>query len=231
MEKLKQWVALTVVGVLAIGAGGWFLVISPKRQDAVDLRTQAASKEATNRSLETTLSQLKAQQKQLPAEQAKLAKVAAKIPDNPALPGLVRALSNAADAAGVELVSMSPAAPIAVTAATSAKTATATTTAAGKGASTPARSPAAASAATGSLEQIGVTLNVVGSYFQVEEFLSGLEDLQRAFKVSGITLAPGSNPLKPSTATAATTGRSLTAAVTGAVYMAQGRIATPTTAK
>ena len=28
MEKLKQWVAMTVLAVLAIGAGGWFLWVA-----------------------------------------------------------------------------------------------------------------------------------------------------------------------------------------------------------
>jgi len=31
MDKLQQWVALTVAGSLALLAAGWFLVISPKK--------------------------------------------------------------------------------------------------------------------------------------------------------------------------------------------------------
>ncbi len=37
MDKLKQWVALTVVGVLAIVAAGWFLLVAPKHSEADDL--------------------------------------------------------------------------------------------------------------------------------------------------------------------------------------------------
>ena len=93
MDKLKQWVALTLLGCLAIAAAGWFLLVSPKRSEAAELRAQTESQEATNAKLRNELQVLKAQAKDLPKEQAKLAAVAAKIPDNPALPGLVRSTS------------------------------------------------------------------------------------------------------------------------------------------
>ena len=34
MDKLKQMVALALVAALAIAAGGWFLLVSPKRKEA-----------------------------------------------------------------------------------------------------------------------------------------------------------------------------------------------------
>lgn len=236
MDKVKQWVALTVVGVIAILAAGWFLLVSPKRSDASDLNAQAAAKQASNALLITKLAMLKAQAKDLPAQQAALAAVAAKVPDNPAMPALIRALSKAADSAGVELVSIAPgtATPVAAPAAARA----AVTPAAVGAAARPAAATAAAPVSTtaGTLSSISVALNVVGGYFQVEQFLDGLESLQRAFKVGSISMTPGANPVKPSAgAPAAATGRSLTAAITGLVYLAPGRVTTaasvPTTAK
>jgi Tfp pilus assembly protein PilO len=216
MDKLKQWVGFTVVGVLVVLAAGWFLLVSPKRSEAADLNAQAASKATANQQLAGQLAILKAQAKELPQQQAKLAAVAAKIPDNPALPALVRALSKAADDAGVELVSMAPSPPAAVAAAAAPATAA--------GAGVTAARPAVGSSAAGALQSIGLNLNVVGGYFQVEQFLDRLESLGRAFKVTGFTLAPGSNPLKPAAAQGAVdSGSSLTAAVTGQVYMATGR--------
>ena len=44
---------------------------------------------------------------------AKLAAVAAKIPDNPALPNLIRALTTASKSTGVELVTLTPGTPTA----------------------------------------------------------------------------------------------------------------------
>ena len=113
MDKLKQWIVLTVVGCMAVLAAGWFLLISPKKAEAADLVAQTASQEATNDGLRTQLEVLKAQAKDLPKKQAELARVQAKIPDDPALPTLIRALTGAAADAGVELVSVTPGAPVA----------------------------------------------------------------------------------------------------------------------
>ena len=48
MDKLKQWVALTVVGCLGIMAAGWFLLVSPKRTEAAEIREQAVAQESAN---------------------------------------------------------------------------------------------------------------------------------------------------------------------------------------
>jgi Tfp pilus assembly protein PilO len=218
MDKMKQWVALATLAAVAILAGGWFLVISPKRADAAALQTDAANKRVSNQQLTTQLAMLKAQAKDLPKQQAKLAAVAAKIPDSPAEPALVRALTDAADEAGVELISISPGSPTAVSAAPAATTTTAA------GATTPTGAVGAAS--VGSLQAIAVNLNVVGGYFQVAQFLDRLENLSRAFKVSSFALAPGLNPVKKGQLqTAVDNGSSLSATIVGSVYMASGRTA------
>jgi type IV pilus assembly protein PilO len=243
MDKLKQWVALTVVAVLAIGAGAWFLLVSPKRSEAADLRTQAAGVDAESSQLRTQLQVLKALAKDLPKAQADLAKVAAKIPDNPALPALIRALTKAADEAGVELVALSPGRPTAVAQAKAGAVAPQPTPAAAGGtapvatgstATTPARTAATTTAAAaGSLQAITLTVDVVGRYFQVEQFFDKLENLTRAFKVTEFSMKPGVSPTakvaKDSTGTAAlkpATPSTLTTTITGSVYLATGRTST-----
>lgn len=209
MDTLKKWTALAVVAALVILAGGWFLLVSPKRSNAADLQTQAAEKQRSNLGLQTQLAVLKGQAKDLPKQQAKLAAVAAKIPSDPAMPALVRALNKAASDANVELVSMAPGTP-------SAPTTSATTTAG-------TAAGASAGLAAGSLQQIPVTLNVVGSYFQVAEYLDRLEGLTRAFRVTGFTLAPGANPVKATAGQAtADSGKVLTANINGQVFLTAG---------
>jgi type IV pilus assembly protein PilO len=216
MEKLKQYVVFTVLGCLLVLAAGWFLLVSPKRSDAAALRTQAASQVSANAQLENQLQVLKAQAKDLPKQQARLAAVAAKIPDNPALPAMIRALTGASTAAGVELVSVTPSAPVAVAAAAP--------TAVVQAGSTKSAAAAVAPNAAGVLTSIPVALNVVGGYFQVEQFVANLESLPRSLRVSNITMAPGLNPVK-ATATSANVadGRSLTTTITGQVFMAANR--------
>ncbi|HUR51637.1 MAG TPA: type 4a pilus biogenesis protein PilO [Mycobacteriales bacterium] len=223
-SKMKQWVALTAVGVLAVMAAGWFLLISPKRTEAALVRDEVTSQEGINQGLQTQLAMLKQQAKTLPAQQAKLARVATKIPDNPAQPALIRALSDAADEAGVELISMAPGQPVAVAAAPATLAAPAPG-AAPQGTSS-LTTTASAAYNPGVLTTIPLAINVVGGYFQVEQFFDRLENLARAAKVTGFTMLPGTNPLKPQTGASgasADTGKVLTVAVQANVYMAVGR--------
>jgi Tfp pilus assembly protein PilO len=213
MDKLKQYTVFTVLGCLVVLAAGWFLLVSPKRSHAAELRTTAASQVSANSQLETQLAVLKAQAKDLPKQQAKLAKVAAKIPDNPALPAMVRALTTAATSAGVELVSMTPGTPAAVTAAPAAAPV----------AGSARRAAAPNTAAAGQLAMIPLTLNVVGGYFQVEQFMANLEDLPRSLRVTSLTLAPGSNPLKPAATGSVDDGKTLATSIVAQVYMAANR--------
>ena len=209
MDKLKMYVAFTVLGCLFVLVAGWFFLVSPKRAEVARLNTQAAGQVSSNAVLSTQLANLKAKAKDLPKQKARLAAVAAKIPDNPALPALIRALSSAADAAGVELITVTPGAPAPVIAAAA-------------GATAPAApgSPGAAAAA-GGLSQIPLTLNVVGGYFQVEQFVANLENLPRSMRVMNLSMTPGANPMKPAAAAgAADDGHILTTTITGSVFMA-----------
>jgi hypothetical protein len=77
----------------------------------------------------------------------------------------------------------------------------------------------------GQLASIPLTLNVVGGYFQAEQFVSALENLPRSMRVTNLTIAPGANPVKPAAASAADVadGKSLLTVVTGQVFMAANR--------
>jgi Tfp pilus assembly protein PilO len=207
MEKLKQYVVLAVLGSIVVLAAGWFLLVSPKRTEAEALRTQAAGQVTANSQLETQLTVLKAQAKDLPKQQARLAAVAAKIPSTPALPALIRALTTASTSAGVELVSVTPATPAVIA-----------------GAPTTAQTPAAAAPPSdaGQLAAIPLTLNIVGGYFQVEQFVANLESLPRSLRVTNLKLTPGTNPVKPGTGNV-DDGKTLSSTVTGTVFMAANR--------
>ncbi|MEX2289866.1 MAG: type 4a pilus biogenesis protein PilO [Mycobacteriales bacterium] len=238
MDKLKQWVALTVLGCLAVMAGGWFLLVSPKRAEAAAVREQAASQESTNAGLRTQLEVLKAQAKDLPKKQADLARVAAKIPDNPSLPALIRALTAASTSAGVEFVSVTPGPPVAVAApvaaapvAGAAPADAAAAPAAPAAPTDPAAAAAGAAGPAGALAEIPVAINVVGGYFEVAQFIANLENLPRAMRVTNLTLAPGSSPTAGDKAGSTEDGRTLTSTITGSVFLAANRpAATPVVA-
>lgn len=181
MEKMRQWTLLAVVGVVAILAGGWFALVSPKRGEAADLRSQAQQRETDNRALKAKIEQLKLQEKDLVKQQAELGRIAQLLPSNPALPSLIRSLTDAADAAGVTLVALEPEEPtlMAVPAAPVTGSTTGTTT---------RRATAAAAAPTETLAVIPLTVKVSGGFFQMESFLQRVEGLRRAFLVGEFTM-------------------------------------------
>ena len=227
MDKLKQWVVFTALGVVAVVAGSWFLLVSPKHADAAATRDEVAAQQTANEALEVELKVLEDKAAELPAKRAALEAVTAKIPTGSDLPALVRALTAAADAADVQLVSVTPGAPAAPAA--QAPVAPAPAPAAG---ATPAPAPApvappapvdpAAPAVAGALQAIPLAIEVAGGYFDIELFLGQLEDLPRAVRVTALTVAPGTSAAMDSDALSNVGGPVLRASITGSVFMATG---------
>jgi Tfp pilus assembly protein PilO len=222
MDKLKQWVTLTLVASVFIVAAGWFLAVGPKRSEAAELRRQAEEQLATNSTLETQLQVLRAQAKDLPKEQAKLAAVAAKIPADPALPSLVRALLDASERAGVDLVSVAPGAPELVAAAAPVAVPAPAAGQSAPVAGAPVAPAAPVAGPAGQLANIPVAITVVGDFFEVQQFMSALETLPRALRVSDLTMSPGTAPTDKSE-TPTDDGRRLSTQISGIAFMAANR--------
>lgn len=223
MTKSRQWLTLTGVAVVAVLAAGWFLLISPKHSEAAQLRNDATAQAQANDTLRAQVAALTVQARNLPRERAKLALLSGKIPSKPELPTLILRLREAADRAGVTLVSLRPSPPTAVTAT-------------GVGA-VPAPAGSAARTGAGQLLTIPISVEVNGGFFQLEQFLANLEDLPRSFLVGQLTVAAGaaSSAATAATATAPATLSSgpLTATITGRVFLgsapaAATRSTTPT---
>jgi type IV pilus assembly protein PilO len=178
MTVTRKWSLLALLLVVAIFAAGWFLLISPKRGEAAELRGRTASQDEANSRLEQKIQVLMAQQEDLPRKRAQLAVIRTRIPDNPALPTLVRELTAASQKVGASIVTLAPALPVAAAPAAQAPVATTD--------GTTGTAPAAPAAAA--LYQVPLTVDVSGSYFELEQFVNKLEGLKRAFLVTGFTL-------------------------------------------
>lgn len=199
MNLTRKWSLLTAVLVVAVMAAGWFLLVSPKRSEAADLQQQASGQESENERLVQKLEVLKAQQADLPRQRARLAILETQIPDNPALPTLVRDLTAAGRKTGVQLGSLAPAVPVQLVATvqgtpvvppaagTTPAPADAGAEAGADGAA--ATAPAAPAAAPGNvLYQVPLVIEASGSYFELEQFVNKLESLKRSLLVTGFTL-------------------------------------------
>jgi hypothetical protein len=224
VDKAKQWIVLAVLAGLVVLAGGWFLAVAPTRGEAAELREQAALQESTNAQLTTSLEVLRGKAEKLPEKKAELAAAARRIPDGPALPDLLRALSAAASSAGVELTSVTPSAPAPVVAEAPAAAAPAPV----GGSAAPAAPAAPQPAAATGLSAIEVKMVVKGDFYAVEQFLVLLEELPRALRVTGLSMDPGAAALSGD-ARAAKDDRSVATTVTGLVYLAPPSAASTTT--
>lgn len=224
MTNTRKWSVLAAVLMVAIFAAGWFLLVSPKRGEAAGLRTQTASQEAENSRLEDQLRVLQSQQKDLPKQEALLAAMKVQLPDNPALPSLIRDLTAAGRKVGVSVDSMAPSQPVALVA--SAPTALSPAASTGSGttgstSTTTTTTNAGSAAPASNLYQIPLNLQVTGSYFELEQFLNKLEGLKRSLLVSGFTLIPAT--------TESSSHGDLTITINGRVFLVQDAAATPTT--
>ena len=212
MSLTRRWSLLTAVLIIGILAASWFLLVSPKRSEASDLRQKAAEQQASNASLVLKLNELKAQSLDLPKQKARLAVIGKQIPDNPALPTLIRSLTAAGKKVGVELVSMTPGAPIAAAVAVPVPVpvAAAATTTSGTGTTATAGSTSAAGATAtpaapvaAPLYLVPLSLHLTGTYFEVEQFINKLEGMQRSFLLTGFVLTPGTAAATAATSTTA----------------------------
>jgi Tfp pilus assembly protein PilO len=205
MTQTQKWSIGTGLLVALLLAASWFLVLAPQRTQAADLDAQAAGVTSENAQLQTQIETLKAEQKDLPQWQAEVAAIQTQIPPSPALPGLIRELSNAADKAGVALVSLTPATPATLgDAATDPAAAAATVPPTGSG------------LAPGALAGLDVELAVTGGYFEIQQFVNNLERLQRVFLTTGVAM--GDDPAQ-ATAEGATSTGILAGVVTGRVFL------------
>lgn len=221
MSRIQQWVAGTVVAVLAIVTAGWFVAIAPQKHKAANSASQAASEEQSNTNLRTQVSELTSKMSAVPAEEASVAAIAAKIPADPELPSYVRALSTIASQTGVDLVSISPGVPTSVV--VPAATVPPAPSGAATASATPgATTPVAAAAQAPSLQVISVGIAVQGGYFQIQQFTAALQRLARSTVVNTLSLVPGT-PIKaaavPSAAAPSAAWKTLQANITVAVFM------------
>jgi Tfp pilus assembly protein PilO len=182
------------------------------------------------------LNELKAQSLNLPQEKAQLDVLGKQIPDNPALPTLIRSLTAAGKKVGVTVVSMKPGTPVSVAVpvpvpVAAPATTTGSTDAAGTGGTTAAAGTTAptvvAPPAAPKLFLVPLSLDITGSYFEVEQFINKLEGMQRKFLLTGFTLKPGGSSATQTGAT--TTAGELDLNLTGQVFLSPTMAAATTT--
>jgi type IV pilus assembly protein PilO len=231
LTRTRAWVAGTVVLCLLLVVASYFLLIGPKRAEAADLDLQTESTLSSNAALEVRVAELKAQFAELPDREAELAAVRRALPQDAAIPTLVRDLDALAAAQAVTLMSVTPGVgtvvvdPTAVVAAPAAPAdgaAPAEGAAPADGAAAAPTDPAAAAAVPAGdvLLSVPTSLVVVGGFAEAETFLEKLQtELARAFLVSSLTVTAETTPAAATGGKPAVDVGDVTMTITGSVFV------------
>ncbi|MGD9955034.1 MAG: type 4a pilus biogenesis protein PilO [Candidatus Nanopelagicales bacterium] len=164
-----RWYIAAGVSAVLVLVAGWFLLVSPQRATAEEIRLSVDAQEQANRATEAQIATLKAQFKDLPELQKQTAAIRSKMPTTPGMASLLRQLSTLAKTSGVKLVAVTPSQPTPLVVG--------------------AAGSSAALNAPGQVNQIPVAVAVTGRFANVRLFLSGVEKMQRAMLVTGLTIA------------------------------------------
>jgi Tfp pilus assembly protein PilO len=198
----QRWMlGAALVSVLLLMAG-WFLLVTPQRSSAEQIRTDAEAQAAANVRAEAEIASLKAQYKDLPSLQKEEAQIRSRIPETPNMPALLRTLSTNAKTAGVTLVSVSPSNPVPMNQ---------SGTNGGGGLSDP-----------GQVSQIPVVIQVTGPFANMQLFLNSIEQMKRSMLVVSLDITRATDE----STTAAT--NILSAQISGRVFIANPGTPKPT---
>lgn len=156
---MRRNVIIAILAAIAVGVLYFFFVFSPQTEkiDAAKADVQAAQDNVQRLRLE--LSRLQALQQDAPRLREEAAKLDAAVPNDPQLAAFILQVQEAANASGIEWLSVTPA------------------------------PPAAANPAQQGVQEVNVSMSVEGGYFQVQDFLVRIENLTRAVKVGTVSLA------------------------------------------
>ncbi len=179
MTRTAKWSTGTAVLVVLLFVAAWFLLISPKRSEAAELRDQTLAQQDMNRQLQQKIAQLETLAQDLPRQRARLKVIEQQLPPAPDLPSFVRSLDAAAKAAGVSLEELNPQVPVSREAASTAGGAAVTPGAAGA---------TQAKAGAPYLQEIPFSIGVTGEFAGVVDFLNRIEDLRRPLVVTTVVV-------------------------------------------
>jgi Tfp pilus assembly protein PilO len=104
--------AAVAVGVTALF---FFLLLSPKLKDISKTRDDVQAARVQQQTLQAQYDHLKEVRKNAPETMAKLAAISQYLPSTPDLPGFIRLVQDAATRSGVDLQSIAPSPPAALT--------------------------------------------------------------------------------------------------------------------
>jgi hypothetical protein len=195
----RDRIVVIVLAVIAVLAGGWMLVVSPKRQEASKLEAKVTEAQATLSSAEGQLVAARTAQAQYAKAYASIVSLGKAVPPAQEVPSLIYQLSQATKQKNVEFASI----------------------VSGAGASTSAPATAAVSSVPG-FSQMPFTFIFNGGFFDLEHLFQQLTSFATTsssggLKVSGRLLTIQSVKLSPAAGAVAASGKAAVSSLTGTI--------------
>jgi Tfp pilus assembly protein PilO len=209
----RKVLLIAAAGTAALVAAWFLLLWSPQssRLDGVRAREEEAVE--ANTALELRIARLQDLRARRPELRADLVALEAAVPASPELDAFLLDVDAAADRAGVDITSISPAKPAAdPAAAATTSTTTAPTGATGTTGGAPTGAPPSA---------ITIAVDAAGGYFQVLDFMNRLADLPRVVVVDSLSLASGGDGAgeeDPGAASSGTSPSQLTMSISARMF-------------
>jgi Tfp pilus assembly protein PilO len=161
-NRVRTVTLLSIVGIVALAAAAWFLVLSPRLSEADEVAAQVEQAEMGNLQLRNRVNQARAQVAQAPAAAAEAQTLFATMPRAAELPTVLRQITEAAQDAGID--------PAAIQVISTA---------------VPTATGAAAEGASGvSLAEMDIGITVSGTRQSLLAFLDNLQALDRALLIT-----------------------------------------------
>lgn len=160
---MRRNLLITVLAMVVVAVLAFFLVFKPQSDKIAQAREDVQAAQDNVERLRLELARLQALQQQAPKLREEATKLDAAVPNDPQLAAFILQVQDAANASGIEWMSVSPTPP-----------------------ATPANAQAPVQT---SVQEVVVAMNVEGGYFQVQDFLVRLEGLPRAVKIGNVTLS------------------------------------------
>ncbi len=178
----RDRMVLTVVVAVAALAAFWFLLLSPKRDEAKSLDGQIATTQSQLSSAQASIAQSQVAARSYPSSYATLARLGKAVPTDPQVPSLVYELNSAAQSQSVAFQSIQA-------------------TGATNPASGPPAAASAAQALAGGLQPMPFTFTFNGDFFRLATFFRRIDALvvsrAQRLDVSGRLLSVDSLSLQP----------------------------------
>ena len=172
LRGTKAWYLGAGLAAVLVMVAGWFLLVSPQQGQAAEIAATAEAKSGNVQTLELQLAKLKVDSKNLPNLQKQSAAIRSHLPSTPDMPSLLRNISNQAKASGVVLVGVTPQQPTRLSVIPNQGSA----------------SGASSLGGSGQVNEIPLTIQATGSFAQMRNFLTNLENMQRSILLTDIDI-------------------------------------------